>query len=257
MTMSEVVLLTTRLISFAVVLQGIEILLLKKYWSEKGIWNWEALREDYRQTPGVLLSITHFLLKEKVFVGLVVLQIILAVANIIDPHARITLWILMLSIIQLSRWRGFFNGGSDSMTFVILLSCVFMGFFLEEQKIQLGFLWYIALQATLSYFVAGVSKAKSKSWWNGKELSLLMTHTSYAIPMTVKNFLNRPLGAKLASLGLILFECSFPLAFINKQFAIVYLSAAVIFHLINFYVLGLNRFFFAWIAAYPAIYFLS
>ena len=147
--------------------------------------------------------------------------------------------------------------GMDSMTFVVLLSCVFLGFFPDEPKVQFTFLWYIALQATFSYVIAGLSKAKTKNWWNDKEISLLMNQTSYAIPSKVKKILSRPLTAKISSIALIVFELSFPLAFINKQFAVVYISAAAVFHLINFYVLGLNRFFFAWIASYPAIYFLS
>ena len=35
------------------------------------------------------------------------------------------------------------------------------------------------------------------------------------------------------------------------------LVAAIGFHLVNFYAFGLNRFLFAWAAAYPALYFCS
>lgn len=60
--------------------------------------------------------------------------------------------------------------------------------------------------------------------------------------------------AFFASWTIILFEVTFPAAILNAHLSLVYMASGLAFHAGNAYVFGLNRFFFAWLAAYPAIY---
>jgi len=56
-----------------------------------------------------------------------------------------------------------------------------------------------------------------------------------------------------ASWAVILFELSFPLALMTQPTLIAALLIAALFHLSNACLLGLNRFFWVWISAYPVL----
>jgi hypothetical protein len=55
----------------------------------------------------------------------------------------------------------------------------------------------------------------------------------------------------------ILFECGFPLALLRPELSLVFLGGGLLFHLLIAYQLQLNRFFWAWLATYPAVYWAS
>ena len=50
-----------------------------------------------------------------------------------------------------------------------------------------------------------------------------------------------------------MWEGSFPLALLDARLAAVFCSVAAVFHFLVFYFFGLNRFFWAWVATFPAI----
>lgn len=134
-------------------------------------------------------------------------------------------WFLLLSTVSTAvSFGGTLNGGSDYMTVVILSSLL----------LPCGRL-YLAVQLTLSYFVAGLVKVKQRDWRNGSALTRLTG-----------------LPAKLAW-PVLLWECTFPLAWFNYHLCLGYLAVGLVFHLANTKILGLNRFFWIWLAAYPSL----
>ena len=68
-----------------------------------------------------------------------------------------------------------------------------------------------------------------------------------------------PLGATSASSywsmgwAVMVFELVFPLALFSQPALFIALGLAMLFHLANAYFFGLNRFVFAWLAAYPSL----
>ncbi|MGE4130927.1 MAG: hypothetical protein AB7F86_04780 [Bdellovibrionales bacterium] len=142
------------------------------------------------------------------------------------------------------RWRGVFNGGSSRMLAQILFALAFT--FLAGPATAHIALIYIGIVATLSYFVAGVSKARQSRWWNGAELRSILNFYGKSIPWS-----------PAISIGVLAWEILFPVFLILPTTSLAALSMGVLFHLINYFYFSLNRFFFAWIATYPAIYYLS
>ncbi|MBS2035682.1 hypothetical protein JST97_11895 [bacterium] len=131
-------------------------------------------------------------------------------------------WILIgITLLSAIRFGGSLNGGSDYMTLVILSSLL-----LPWGRI------YLAVQLTLSYVVAGLVKIRLPEWRNGKTLTLLTGLPAFL------------------SLPMLLWECSFPLAWSSPRLLWLYLAVGVCFHLCNAKILGLNRFFWIWLAAY-------
>lgn len=247
---------TQRLIAFAVLLQTIELLLLKASFNDNGIWRWDVLRREFTIFPAPIQRLFAIALRYPNFLFLLYLQLAAAILLLLD--SELSVWSVMLLVSNLLiclRWRGTFNGGSDYMTVVVLSALVVAVTFKDNDLVVLGCLWYIAIQSCLSYFLAGIAKIQRRNWLNGRALQSFLSSACYESPKIIASILRNSLMLRLLSWSVIFFETSFPLVFVGSGVADTYICIALVFHLINFYLLGLNRFIFAWAATYPALYF--
>ncbi|MEZ4753843.1 MAG: HTTM domain-containing protein [Bdellovibrionota bacterium] len=143
------------------------------------------------------------------------------------------------------------------MTLIILSGLSLASLFPENSPITSGCLWYICLQTCLSYFVSGSVKLRKANWRSGKALAAFIASSNYQLPMLIKQLFKNPFFLFISSWSVITMELCFPATLINPQVCLGLISAAFIFHIVNWYILGLNRFVFAWLAAYPAVYYCS
>lgn len=245
---------TVRLVSFAVLLQTVELLQVRKVWEKNGIFDWSILRDQF---SGLQLKVLDRIYEEKVFKSLLVLNILSVIYLILAGPSLLILFPFVTYCLLFIRFRGVTNGGSDYMTFLILFACVVHLLFPSSVLLaQIG-LWYIGIQTMLSYTVAGFVKIVNSEWRSGVFLKRLLTEMNYSVPENVLFIAQKVSFLKLASRVVIIFECSFPVMLLGRGLFISYLAFAICFHLFNFFILGLNRFVFAWLAAYPALYYLS
>ena len=248
---------TEKIIAFAVLLQTIELIQLRQTFADGGIWRWEILRDEFRIFPAPARLLLDWTLSYRNFVVLLWIRLCTAGIMLVYTHTMLSPLLLATTILICLRWRGTFNGGSDYMTIIVLAMLSVASAFARSPEVLLGCLWYIALQACLSYFVAGVVKLRRKNWRSGRALAGFLESATFELPGALSSAAENPRAAKLFSWGIIIFECCFPLALLRPGFALLFISAALLFHLINSYVFGLNRFLYAWSAAYPAVYFCS
>jgi hypothetical protein len=252
---SEIITWSERLIGFAIVLQSVELLLVRNNFYENGIWSWFDLRNDYPEFFQVFLSLV---LSRRSFVGLLIVQAIFAVLLMAFPDgalaAELLIFLAIVTLLESWRYRGTYNGGSDFMTMVVLIGLTGARIFSQWEKY---FIAYIAVQVCLSYFISGLVKLKKKNWITGEAFQSLSRSQSYSIPSRARKLMSRAGFARCASLLLIIYEVSFPFALVNTDFCRVYIVIAVMFHLAMVYVFGLNRFLWAWFSAYPALFYWS
>ena len=240
-----------RLLSLAILFQTIELLQLRPAWADAGVWRWPVLRRESARFD--------FFLNEKHFAALLWIRLVSCVGVwLLYPYA-LFIGILFFSTWLISiRWRGIFNGGSDSMTALIAFSLWIAQSFSHHSPVIKACFAYIAIQITASYFIAGIVKLKNIEWRSGVALPVFFNTPRYdSPPEWVRKLFEVPTRAKTLSWAVIIFECSFPLSWVSPSFFSAYLCMALGFHLLNFWVFGLNRFFFAWLAGYPALYFWS
>jgi len=143
-----------------------------------------------------------------------------------------------------------FNGGSDYMTINALVCLSVAQNSSTAAPYAMG---YLAIQLTLSYFLAGFAKITEAKWWSGEALKHFINRSSYSVPIGIKKLSQHSTLIQLTSIGLLLVEIGFPIIFLAKITLPIFLSTTLVFHLLNFWVFGLNRFFFAWLACYPAL----
>jgi hypothetical protein len=246
--------LAETLTAFAVLLQSIELFQIRLSFSNSGIWRWKDLKKD-------LSPVLSFLFKAQVFSGLLALRGI-AAGLLLTPtlgtqERGICFLLLAITTLLISvRFRGSFNGGSDSMTFLLTV-CLGLSRLAENSKLVPLILGYLTLQVTLSYWVAGLVKIKEKNWRSGRALGAFTKTPGYESPDWIAALIEKPAFALFMSWTVMLFELSFPMAFLSPKLCTFYLSLGVLFHLANVYAFGLNRFFLIWTASYPILFGMS
>lgn len=221
------------------------------------IWIWKDFKQDFSIFPRSVQQIISLILRYPNFLFVLNLRLIAAFCLLFFQVKILFVLLLFSTILILLRWRGTFNGGSDYMTLVILMSITLATLFKNKNLVLLGCLWYIGIQTCLSYFISGLVKVKVKKWREGSALKAFIFSSNYDQPNFIKQFFKNKTLCLLSSWAVICFELCFPLAFLNPTICLLFIITAFVFHLGNFYVFGLNRFLFAWLASYPALYFCS
>lgn len=245
------------IVSISIVIQTIELLLLRKQFSDDGIWQWRIVRGDFQNLPALVRIFLDFTLRMPNFVVVLWLRLFAAIAFPFFASLVLAIVLLLTTLLISVRWRGAFNGGSDSMTLVVLTGLLIATTATSSIEPVLAGIIYIAIQSVLSYFIAGVSKLKFRHWRDGSVLVRFLDAGSYRVPPSLRNVLQTPTAAVSCCWAILIFELLFPFALLDWRICLAFLCAGTLFHLGNNLVFGLNRFFFAWLATYPAIFWCS
>lgn len=245
---------TERLTALAVTLQTLELLSVRRAFADDGVWRWSILRDEHARLPSPLRWGLAVLSPYRSFLMVLALRLPLAVS--LAGGVSIAAWPLCLSQLAVNaRFRGTFNGGSDYMTMVLLLglSASALPFGEIAQRAGLG---YICAQLVLSYFIAGLVKLRRSAWRSGHALGAFLGSERYGTPPWLQRFVTPRVGLVLAW-SVMVFELAFPLTLLRPHAALGFAALGLAFHAANAIAFGLNRFLFAWAAAYPALVYFS
>ena len=147
--------------------------------------------------------------------------------------------------------------GSDQMNVVILLpACIAL--MCNDQLAKSAALFFIAAQASLAYSTSGIAKLISRVWRSGDALPQVLSTSAYGNARASRVLRTRPAVASVACWSVMLFETFFPLCVLAGPGGMLcVLAAGVVFHASCAAVMGLNCFFWSFVATYPAIVFTS
>lgn len=247
--MSDTLRLIEQLTALALCIQSIELLALRRIFRDDGIWAWPLLSREF---PAVFAHVFRY----PNIAALVALQLALSTLLLAAAHFALNALLLATALLICVRFRGSFNGGSDYMTVLLLLSTT-IARLVPTPGVELGALWYIAIQLTASYFIAGIVKLRHRAWREGEALPAIFALPQYQVSGLSHFLSTHPHTTRVVSWGVLLFEVGFPFALIGPNSCMLFLAVAFFFHLSNALILGLNRFLWIWPAAYPALYFCS
>lgn len=166
------------------------------------------------------------------------------------------LGLTVIAIINLHRYNGPYNGGSDRMGLLILF-CVTLAEWLPDSRWQFYVFSYLAVQLVLSYFISGWVKVVNADWRSGRALRDVFLFSAYPVSEQLREFNKRPKLMFAMSWCVMGFELLFPLTIFDQTALIIGLTIAAAFHFANACIFGLNRFFWVWLAAYPSILWLQ
>ncbi|SLN50113.1 hypothetical protein AQS8620_02151 [Aquimixticola soesokkakensis] len=164
--------------------------------------------------------------------------------------------LLITSCATLWRFNGPYNGGSDKMRSLALFA-LWLAHVLPTRGGQELALAYLAAQLVLSYLVSGWIKLINPDWRSGAALRDVFAYSAYPVSEGLRGWAQHPRLLWAMSWAVIGFEVLFPLTLLQPRALLWGLALAALFHAANACLFGLNRFFWAWIAAFPALIWLQ
>jgi hypothetical protein len=196
-----------------------------------GVFAFAVLRDDLRALPAPLRPLLGRLLDAPGFGVVLRVRLLAALITLATAHPAALPVLLLTQVLVSLRWRGAFNGGSDAMTLVVLLG---LNAAALSPALARGALLYIALQAALSYFIAGVVKLRGPPVAVGRDPHGDRRGRTLSGPRPLAaRLLARPAVARTAAWAVMLFDTCFPLALLGPRVALVFVAAALVFHLLN------------------------
>ncbi|MBT8155747.1 HTTM domain-containing protein [Epibacterium ulvae] len=181
------------------------------------------------------------------------LRLALALSMVVGysaPYGLYGLWVVALWMLH--RFQGPYNGGSDKMT-LLILTCLCLVELAPDRYWQEMALSYLAVQLVLSYFVSGWVKVMNPIWRNGSALRDVFRYSAYPVSESFRQWADSPRVLWIMGWGVMLLELAFPLALLNPAALKLALVCTAGFHFANACFFGLNRFFWIWLCAYPAL----
>ena len=220
-TQGQTLQLTLALAGTSTLIQALETLWIRDSWTDSsGIWRWSDLKAEFQSFPKPARWALGLLLQEPGFTLLNLMRIVAALVLLAQPSELLVSAALgsalLGSTLTSLRWRGAFNGGSDSMTLVVLLPLVLSRLPWPNPELATRIaLAYIALQSLLSYFVAGLVKIVEPNWRNGSALGEFLGTPQYGVPVPIRRVASRPATARLLAWSVMLFELLAPATLIS------------------------------------------
>lgn len=252
--------LIIRIFCIGLVISTFEYFYTIEQYSNEGIFSWRIFK--------LTGSISNYFLKKLDFIfqknGLKVILLIRLISSFFLIVAPITLYTaFFLFAIAVSSMIITFrnivgNDGSDQMNSIICIT-LFITFLSKNLDIAKIGLFFICAQSILSYLVSGIAKSLSHKWRNGMAIYEIMNTKTYG-SKKISRYLKgaNKLVNLTANWNIILFECFFFLVILlPTPYLFIFIVWGFIFHLYNAIFMGLNGFFWAFLATYPAIIYVA
>ena len=160
--------------------------------------------------------------------------------------------ILGTNLFLLYRYQGPYNGGSDCIGNLLLISLTATHCFHEiyYKELVTG---YFAIQLIYSYFQSGYVKLANAEWRNGSALRDVFLVTAYPRTEAIREWGYHVRILCVMGWAIMLFEILFPLTLLSKTTLLIALCLGMLFHLANALLFGLKRFFWIWFSGYPLL----
>ena len=249
--------------SIGVAISSLEDLANFQQFKDSGLLSWEVSRLQTRWTAsGFIGNIVDYFLAFPRYRYVILIRLISSVliASLKFSGAAVALLLLLIVITTFSLYvrNPYGLDGSHQMNLILFVGLFFSSLVTDGSIAKEISIWFIAAQAGLAYFVSGTSKLKSSIWRSGSALTGILSTQIYGHRISYEFLSQHSAVSMILSWMTILFECAFPAVFVvDLKYGILILAAGVLFHLSTAIIMGLNNFFWSFIATYPAILYCS
>ena len=247
---------TLIMVAAGTAISGAEVLSMRQECADNGLFSWKVARSSYpfllRNNAAPLLDRLCGYPQFLYALGVEVLCSLCILLRVFPEHViYLLLPVLFVHLLAMARYSHGTDGTDQMQT--ILLASLACYFATPDPLVRKAAIWFISLQVILAYWTSGVAKLLSKPWRQGTVLraSLLLAPGNKTLYhwMPASGRINQ-----LLCFSVVLFECAFPLVLTTPQICLVVLGFGVLLHLFNAVALGIPRFLFTFVAAYPVIF---
>lgn len=257
--------LVTRLTAWSTVACGAEFLAAHRAFANDGIAGWPLLERRSRlrgyggwvaRGLGVMFRSPGILVLFGVWLGL---GLVLVGAPRQWPGWGLGVGVLFVIQLLINvRQFPIVAMGGDRLRMVVLGALTLRELVPESEWVARMTVFFIGANCVLAYFVAGVGRLRVKPWREGTGLTLVLRHRLMGDAGLAAWLTRHTAVGRLLTWGVEVFEIGFPLALLGGPVTMVpVLGAALLMHLAIGHFMGLARFVWAFLAAYPAVVFTS
>ena len=253
--------ITAVLVGIGILQGSVQLLLSVKEFRSSGLLDWNS-RQTLTRSHG---ASRRWMVGRSgsVWLRLVLVARIASTVALIAPFQSNVLYgsyacVILLSSLFLSYQIRYGKDGSNQISFIILAGLAFTFLMPASSPFQPVGLYFIAAQALFSYFAAGISKLSNAKWRQGSALQSIINTATYGHLTAAAALAKRRWLAGVVGWTVIVVEIILPVAAVAPPgVLIVLLFAGAMLHLGTAVLIGLDTFFWAFTATFPAIIFVN
>ncbi|WP_405833257.1 MULTISPECIES: hypothetical protein [unclassified Streptomyces] len=266
MTLETALRLSGALVAASSLFVSIEYVVLARtgFFAPSGLLDWQVLSTSHRWTSSGRLSVAlRSVFTHRYFLALLMLQAACSVAI----GLGVLLGIFVLAGIGCLGWycigvlcavrHPFGRDGADEMLLLLIVGLT-VAFLVPSQPAKVIAVLFVCAQLTLSYFVAGLSKLRSRAWMREGVLGGILCTEAYGrIPQLGRWMRSHRRLDHAGGLVVVALEVAYPAVLVLPPlYASAWLLAMLGFHFATAIVMGLNTFLFVFPGALMLMYWL-
>lgn len=253
---------TLQILSIGLIIGALEDIFSWSEFKNRNILSWRVFKVSYGSFQKKrAFKLIHYLFDDSLFIYTFFLRLVTAIGmlfiSLSHPFLLFILLITHLILLSLVGIRNAYGLDGTFHLYLILLTGISIGILNGiDSSTSLFCLIFIVSQLILAYFISGITKLISPIWRSGKAIRGIFSTTCYGHPLIYQLTHQKKKLSILISLTVIFFEIFFFTVFLDIKICYLFICGGVLFHLSNAYFMGLNNFFFAFMAAYPSLIYL-
>lgn len=248
------------ILSLHIVLTSAQFYSKRDMYREGGVLSWRVGR--YHVESSILGRLLSSIIREPCFPLLLLVRLVvglslgvLAVIGVVSSLLLLSLFVLDVAVIM--RHHGGLSGDLH-MALVLSAGLTVASLSSLGSTLFVMAMGFIAIQAILSYFMAGGMKIVSQIWRHGTAVREIFGTRTWGNERLYAVLDRSPALCLLGAWSVMLFEVFFPIVLVvDQRFVHVFLAVGVLFHLSNAVFMRLNGFLIAFPASYPAVVYVN
>ncbi|MBB6109005.1 hypothetical protein SAMN05421821_103242 [Mucilaginibacter lappiensis] len=256
--------LVLMILSVGLFVSTLEYIKKIQIFAPNGLLSWNVMQLNWgQQDQKTFLKPLFKLFSQSGLATLFVIRCLLLVGLVFFQLQSVFGWILIsllaVSLLTSSLITRYGSDGSDQMSMLIVITLVLCHLpgLASPRLADIG-LWFIGLQACLSYSVAGIAKLASAEWRASTAIRDVFSTKTYGSQKASMFLQKYPAANGFLCWNVMIMETLFPLClFLPWPYAMIFLIWGFTFHFFTAVIMGLNSFFWAFMATYPALYFIN
>jgi hypothetical protein len=249
--------LVTRLVSMYVMVTSLEFLVQRRVLQDSGLLGWPVCQVRH---PAFVRSwfASPLDLFFRYRVTMTIIGVRLGCAAVLFaapaiPARQILLPFVAVTALLLGGRSPFGMDGADQMGSLTLAALALQAL-VPTPLVSAAVLWFLTLQLVMSYVVAGTAKLLGPMWRDGSAIWGIASTRMYGVPRMGLWLKGHERISMIFAWGVIAGEAGFGAAFfLPRPFALPFVIGGSMFHFLAAALMGLNTFFWSFMATYPAL----
>jgi hypothetical protein len=264
LTAEEAIIWVIRFLSIYIVIDSAEKLAVFQEFKKNGLFHWSTMRQNgfFKKRSVLFLKLADFIFNSHCWIILIAARccagLTLFLATNDDLLTKLMLLVVFFTGSLMNLRNTPFGAETENRFALIITGALLLRYFAPTPMVTLACLWFIALQSCVSYFTAGVTKMFNAEWRNGNGIRHVFESPGLVATRKATYWLKEhPSFAKFLTWGTLSMECAFPVALAGWPLVWLFLAWGILFHVGIAIFIRLGKFFWVWIATYPAIIFVA